>query len=296
MRKYQFTYVIFFFCILSFAWTDSSIKVHDVTGREIFLSNPAKRIISLVPVTTEILFAVGAGGAVVGITEYCNYPQETKEKETVGGFSGASISIEKIISLKPDLVFISGDMHSRIVSLLDQAGIVSFALEPKNMEDIFSSIKTIGLLTDCEDGASQVVLQMREKLARAKTISAGKERVTVFWEMWAQPFMTAGAQTFINEAISLAGGKNIFDDVQASWPEVNVEQIILRNPQWIISDDTYGMNQAVLLKRPGWSRIDAVRNNKIGTVNADIILRAGPRLADAILRMAELFHGDEIQR
>jgi iron complex transport system substrate-binding protein len=269
--------------------------MQDITGKEIVLSRPIEKVISLVPAITEILFAVGAGKTVVGVTEFCNYPEETNDIEKVGGFSGASISIEKIISLKPDLVFVSADMHFKIIDLLNQAGINSFALEPKNVEDIFSSIKDIGVLVSCEEESEKTILQMQEKISKAKVLAAGKEKVSVFWEIWNQPLMTAGSNTFINEAIILAGGKNIFDDLKSSWPEVSVEQIIMRNPEWIMSDDSHEINitQKALLQRPGWSGINAVRNKRIGIINADMIMRNGPRLADAILQMAELFHGDE---
>jgi iron complex transport system substrate-binding protein len=185
-------------------------------------------------------------------------------------------------------------MHFKIIDLLHQVGIASFAIEPGNMNDVFSSIETIGLLTNCEDGAEKTIVHMKEKLDEAKRLSAGKEKVSVFWEIWNNPLMTSGPNTFINEAINLAGGKNIFDDVISSWPEVSVEQVIIRNPQWIMSDDDHGANlsSAALSQRTGWSNIDAVRNMRIGTINADMIMRGGPRLADAILQMAKMFHGD----
>ena len=300
MTMKKFVSAFLMLCILTVfsAWTDSPIKVRDVLGRDTVLAGPAKRVVSLIPAITEILFAVGAGNLTVGITEFCNYPEETKYVEKVGGFSGATISVEKIVSLKPDLVLVSADMHYRIIALLDQAGIVSFAFEPKNMEDIFSSIRTIGILTGHEKGASETIASMEEKLGKAKELSAGKKKVTVFWEIWDNPLMTSGSGTFINEAISLAGGRNIFDDLKANWPEVSVEQVILRNPEWIMTDNNHGIhiNQTALSKRPGWSRIDAVRSNRIGIINSDMIMRAGPRLADAILQMAELIHGDTERR
>ena len=298
MKKFVSVFLIL--CVFSIfsVGADSSIQVRDVLGREIILGAPAVRVVSLVPAFTEIIFAIGAGDNIVGVTEYCNYPDEANRIEKVGGFSGATISIEKIISLKPDIVFVSADMHFRIIELLNQSGIVSFALEPKNLEDIFMSIQTIGLLTGHENGAAETISFMREKLDRAASLSAGKERVSVFWEIWNDPLMTAGSNTFISEAIKLAGGRNIFDDVMSSWPEVSVEQVIIRNPEWIMSDDIYGMNitQESLSRRPGWRNINAVRNNRIGIVNADMIMRPGPRLADAILHIAQMFHGDKTQR
>jgi iron complex transport system substrate-binding protein len=186
-------------------------------------------------------------------------------------------------------------MHFRIIDLLEQVGIKTFAIEPRNMSDIFLSINDIGLLTHCIDSADQTILRMKEKLDKAKELFLGKETVSVFWEIWNQPLRTAGPNTFINEAITLAGGKNIFDDVLAAWPEVSVEQVIIRNPQWIMSDESHAANitQEALSQRPLWSGLDAVRNKRIGIINADMIMRGGPRLADAIWQMAELFHGEK---
>ncbi len=298
MKKFGLFFLILFSFAVFYSRADSPVKARDALGRELVLANPAIRVVSLTPAITEMLFAVGAGDLAVGVTEFCNYPEETKDVEKVGGFSGATISIEKIASLKPDLVLVSADMHYRIIDLLDRAGIASFAFEPKNMDDIFSTIRTIGLLTNREKGASGTIAAMEKALARAGELSAGKKRVTIFWEIWDNPLMTTGTGTFISEAISLAGGKNIFDDLKTNWPEVSVEQVILRNPEWIMTDNNHGahINQAVLAKRPGWARIDAVRNNRIGSINSDMIMRAGPRLADAILVMAELIHGDTGKR
>jgi iron complex transport system substrate-binding protein len=264
--------------------------IRDALGRSLVLSGPAGRVVSLSPSVTEILFAVGAGQTVVGVTEFCNYPPEAARRTVVGGFSGPTISVDRIAALKPDLVFLSADMHGRIVELLEDLRINTFALEPRNFEDIYIAVEQIARITGTEEGAARVNAEMREKIRAAGERWRGRERPGVFWEIGDEPLMTTGASTFISEAINLGGGRNIFGDVSELWPMVSAEQVLLRQPEWILAGDDHVLDAAVLARRPGWSSLPALRKGQIGTIAADTINRYGPRLADAVLCIAELLH------
>jgi iron complex transport system substrate-binding protein len=247
-------------------------------------------VVSLSPSVTEILFAVGAGEAVVGVTEFCNYPPEAARRPTVGGFSGPTISVDRIAVLKPELVFLSADMHGRILDLLEDLHIKTFALEPRNFEDIYAAVEQIARITGTETGGARVNAEMREKIRAAAERWRGRERPGVFWEMGDEPLMTTGGSTFISEAIHLGGGRNIFEDLPELWPMVSAEQVLIRRPEWILTGDDHALSAAVLARRPGWSSLPALRKGQIGTIAADTINRYGPRLADAVLSIAELLH------
>jgi iron complex transport system substrate-binding protein len=271
--------------------SDQRFTMTDALGRAVSLDGPARRVISLTPAVTEILFAVGAGDQVVGVTEYCNYPPEAMTRTTVGGFSGATISVETIAALKPDLVIVSADMHGPvIVGLLDRLSINSFAVEPATFADVYTTIGTLGRLTGHEDIAAQTVADMHAKIDRATAQWAGKEPAGVFWLVWDDPLMTAGGTTFISEAISLAGGRNVFGELSEAYPVVSVEQLLLREPLWVMYADDMPLTQADLAAKPVWGSLKAVTEGHVAGISADTISRYGPRLADAVQAITALLH------
>ena len=273
----------------------------DALGRRYAQEEIPRRIVSLGPAITEILFAIGAGDRVVGVTQYCDYPPEAKTRTIVGGFSGATVSMEQIRVLEPDLVILSADMHSRIVSLLDGLGISSFAVEPRSFSQIYETISLIGEITGCGPGAEQVIAEMKGKIARAGERIQGRERPGVFWVLGEDPLMTVGAETFVSEAITLGGGRNIFADIREQWPLVSPEQVLLRKPDWILMGNDMAesagaaapgtgtaMSGVGLLKGSFWQSIPAVREGRVAVLNGDILYRYGPRIADAVVDIAEI--------
>jgi iron complex transport system substrate-binding protein len=210
-RKFLLGTILFF---LSFTlYPEEALRIRDVLGRTLTFTAPPRRIVSLSPAVTEILFALGAGSQVVGVTEYCDYPPETAAIPKVGGFSGAAVGMERIAALRPDLVILSGDMHGRIITLLDRLSIGNFAVEPRNFSEVYQTIQTLGTLTGKEEKAREVIALMEEKISRAEARWKGRERPGVFWELTDEPLMTAGGNTFISEAIRLGGGRKVFEEL-----------------------------------------------------------------------------------
>jgi iron complex transport system substrate-binding protein len=293
-RRFLLGTILFFLAGFFTLYPEEPLRIRDVLGRSLTLTAPPRRIVSLSPAVTEILFALGAGSQVVGVTEYCDYPPETAPIPKVGGFSGAAVSTERIAALRPDLVILSGDMHGRIITLLDRLSIGNFAVEPRNFSEVYRTIQTLGTLTGKEEKAREVIALMGEKISRAEARWKGRERPGVFWELTDEPLMTAGGNTFISEAISLGGGRNVFEDLSELWPLVSTEAVLLRKPAWIIAGDDHGkiLDPGALARRPGWQGIPAVRDGRIATVSADTLYRYGPRLADAVLAIAGILHGE----
>ena len=270
--------------------TETRGGVIDALGRRYAQNETPRRIVSLSPAVTEILFAIGAGDKVVGVTQYCDYPPEAKTKTSVGGFSGATMSMELIRVLEPDLVILSADMHGRIVSLLDELGISSFAVEPGNFSEVYGVIALLGEISGCSAGADKVIAEMKAKIAGVEERVRGQEKRGVFWILSEDPLMTAGRDTFISEAISLAGGRNIFDDVPEQWPLVSPEQVLLRKPEWILIGSDMAVSGQIFSGSAVWKTIPAVREGRLAFVDGDLLYRYGPRLADAVALLAEIFY------
>lgn len=273
------------------------MTVIDGNGREVTIDSAPAHIISLSPSNTEILFAVGAGALVVGDTEYCDYPAEAVSLTKVGGYSADSISIETIVSLKPDLVIAEGSSQTTVIEALEQANIKVLAINSKSFEDVYANIELIGKVTDNEAEAIALVDEMKARVsAVTEKISSvpEEEHPTVFWEIWDEPLMTAGPNTFVGQMIRLAGGVNIFAELTEDWPAVSAEEIVQKNPAVIMGPDSHGdkLIAEQLAARPGWDQVDAVKNNRIYLIDGNISSRPGPRIVDALESIAKSLYPD----
>jgi iron complex transport system substrate-binding protein len=260
-----------------------------------------QRIISLSPSITETLFAVGAGKQVVGVTSYCDYPREAATREIIGGFSSKTISLETIISLNPDLVIAGVSAHQPIADVLEKSGIAVLLVEPKSISDITNLIEELSIITGHEEQGKAVAEDIRLRMAAVKSkleLLGETGRVRVFYEVWDAPLMTAGPESFTGQLISLAGGINIFSDIQGEYPQVSSEELISRNPQVILSSDTHGDKLSVeaMGMREGWKNIDAYKENKVFLLDGNIVSRPGPRVIDAVEMIASSLYPELFQR
>jgi iron complex transport system substrate-binding protein len=265
---------------------------------ELFANDAAvERIVSLSPSNTEILFAVGAGDLVVGVTEYCNFPEAALAIDKIGGFSAKSISIETIVSLKPDLVLAYGTRQEPVVEALEALDIEVMTLVPKTFADVYANITLIGELTGNQDQAQSIVDEMQARIQAVVDVTSTipkDEKVNVFWEVFDEPLMTSGPATYIGQMLDLGGAINIFSDLEEDYPQINAEEVVSRNPQAIMGSDTHGdkLTADQVAARPGWDQIDAAQNGRIYLISGDIVSRAGPRLADAVEAIALALYPD----
>jgi len=292
------------------ASTSSALFAHNVfplaltddLGRQVTLPSAPKRIVSLAPSNTEILFAVGAGDQVVGLTQYCNYPPEASQGRTViGGFAANSISVEKIMSLQPDLVLAAGSEHKMVIEALEKSNVTVFALDAQTLDDIYGDLLAIGQMTGHAPEAQSLVGKMKLRVAavsdKVKAIPAS-ERVRVFYEVWDEPLTTAGPGTSVHQVIETAGGINIFADVaREQYPKVSAEVVIERNPDVILGPSSHGsaLIAAKVAARPGWQSVKAVEKGRIVIMDGDMISRAGPRVVDAIEAVAKNLYPDRFK-
>jgi cobalamin transport system substrate-binding protein len=253
-----------------------------------------ERIISLAPGNTEILFALGLGDKVVGVTDYCNYPPEALEKPKVGGFS--TVDIEKVLSLAPDLILAANIHIETVVPELERRGLRVVTLNPQTIDEVLTSITQVGALTGTEAKASQLVNEMRGRIEavtdRVSSFSDA-QKPRVFCLTWQDPIWTAGHGTFMGDMIEEAGGKNIFGDVDGN-KTVDLETVITRNPQVILVDTGMGSSGEGPFN---WAKnedrlkgTDARMNNRIYSVDSDLIDRPGPRIVDGLELIAKCIH------
>jgi len=276
----------------------AALSATDDRGQTVALAQPAQRVVSLLPSATEILFAVGAGDQVVGVTQYCNYPPEAAQgREIIGGFSPDTISVEKIVALQPDLVIADARLQQPTIAALEQAGITVVAFNPQGFDGVYANILLVGQLTGHADEAAAVVSQMKERIAaveQAVADVAPEARPRVFFEVWDEPLMTAGPTTFTGQMIEKAGGVNLFADLQEEYPQISAEAVLERDPDFILGPDTHGeaLTPERITARPGWSGLKAVKNGHIAVIDGDISSRPGPRIADAVEIIARILYPD----
>ena len=212
----SFALLILFCGILVSAIAAPKVSAVDTDGKTVSLASPAKRIVSLSPAATETLFAIGAGSKLVGVTTYCNYPEEAKALQKVGEFSASTISVEMILSLKPDLVVTAGMMHRELEPQFARLGIKFFSYDPATFMAIADGMRSLGILAGKSAEAEKAAVAMIASIESVKkTLSVLKpeERPSVFWEMYDEPLMTCGASTFQHAIIEAAGGKDIFSNL-----------------------------------------------------------------------------------
>jgi iron complex transport system substrate-binding protein len=245
----------------------------------------APRYISLAPSTTEILFALGLDEEIVGVSAYCNYPVQAKNKTKIGDFSNPNI--EKIISLKPDYIFCTGLEQAPVVAQLRGLDFNIYVADPVNIEDLFKTIREIGIIIHRQDAASLLIEEMRIRIkaviSKAGLIPADK-KIKVFVEIWHEPLMTAAKGSLVDELITLAGGINIAHNLIRPYCNFSAEKVISLNPQCIILAYMDKEPPLKLIKqRFGWDKIDAVKYGRVfNDIDPDTLLRPGPRITQGL--------------
>lgn len=270
----------------------AKIEVVDLKGRSMVLYKIPQRIVSLSPSNTEILFALGAGERVVGVTSYCDYPEEVSKVEKVGDFEGPNMELIK--KVQPDVV-LAGYVKKEAVEALEKMGIPVIVTEAESFGDIYQSISLIGEITGTAEEAEGIVNGMKNKIAEIEAKTKDKDKPRVFYLVWKDPLFTAGSNTFINDVIKFAGGINIAEEIEG-WGNYSTEEMIKDNPDMLIAalhSTDEGMTREDLSKDRIFSLLECVKQGKVYVMPDDnIISRPGPRIVLAIEDMARVLHGE----
>ncbi len=282
--------------VMLLMWSVSAsgvVSVVDDTGRIVTLKKPAQRIVSLAPHTTELLFAAGAGKAVVGVVRYSDFPAAATQVPVVGDYN--ALDLETLLSLKPDLIvgWQSGNPAAAIERLL-KFNIPIFLSEPRRLDDIATNLERLGALAGVVSSADAASAEFRARLTQLRVNYSGKTPVTVFYQVWDRPLITLNGQHMISAVLELCGGKNLFAALPVLAPEVGIESVITADPQVIIASGSASSQDHGLGQWARWPSLRAVRNKQLYFVEPDTIQRSTPRIlqgASEICRVLEAARG-----
>lgn len=277
--------------------TPAPLTFTDGLGRPVTLAAPAQRIVSLAPSNTEIIFALGAGGQLVGRDDLSNYPSEAADVPSIGS-TYPHVNAEQVVALRPDLVLAASVTDKEDVAALEKLGLTVYALGlPLTVEDVFASIQAVGQLIGKVDQAEKVVADMETRLDRLKAKVAQAPQPKVFYEIddtdpnkpW-----TAGPKSFTHVLLTLAGGQNIGAIGTGDYFQMSLEEIVNQDPEIIIySHASYsGRTPEEVKARAGWGTITAIKNGAVYPIDADMLDRPGPRIIDGLEALAKLIHPD----
>ena len=259
------------------------LVLRDALGRRVVVAGPPRRIISVAPSVTEILFVLGAGERVVGVSDADDYPPDVRKKVRVGG---VVVNAERILSLRPDLVVGVAGLQREQLERLIRLGLPVLAVDARSLEETLAQIALLGRVTDRAAAGERVVAGLRARVAAVARRTQGRPRPRVYVEIWDEPLQTAARGTFIDDLLGRAGGRNLFPDL-AGWPRITPEAVIRRDPEVILL--TYsGLRR--MAARAGWGGVTAIRRGRLHELDPDLVSRPGPRLVDGLERIARLLH------
>ena len=268
----------------------SSRAFVDDAGRRVYLAKAPSRIISLAPSVTEMLFAIGAGAQVVGVTQFCDFPAEARQKAMVGY---ANPNLESLVALEPDLIVAPQEfLKPDLIGKLEQLKIPVFVLADRTVEDVFAHIQTLGRMLDRSTEATALGMDLRQQVARVKARTQGAEPVRVLYVLNSEPLITVGPGSFIDQLIGLAGGVNIAAKSATAYPRLSMEVVLQENPEILVfpTGKAEGISDSEQQTWRKWSTLTAVKRGNLRQIPADLLNRPGPRIGKALELLADLFH------
>jgi len=259
-------------------------------GPRTALAPPARpqRIVSMSPGNTEILFALGAGDRVVGVTSYSDYPEEAKTKPSIGGYHAPDV--EKIVALSPDVVFVMGEIQAAYIKVLQQAGIKVVSVEPKTLPEILTAIGVISEAIGEKERGEVLRASLARQLDEVRRSTARVPPKRVFLEIWDAPLLTVGNRSFINDIISQAGGVNVAADRNVDYTPCDIETLYAYNPDVYIIISHSRDDSRSFVYRPELADVAAVKNRQVFHMVDDLVTRPGPRCFTGLAEMAAILH------
>lgn len=262
----------------------------DLFGRKLTWPKQPRRIVSLSPATTEMLFAVGAGPQLVGVTDDCNYPAQARSKKSVGRFG--SIQLETLVKLQPDLILVTADMQ-KVLTPLKRLPVPVLSFSSAGVNQIGHNLKTLGNTVGHPAEGIKAAQAMQSRLRKIRANIPKQVAPAVFYLLWDQPLISAGPQSFIGDVLQLAGAHNVVPQVQAPFPHISLEHLIKTNPDVLILPETVAAR--VKLNRTPFNRLKAVQTKRILLINDDLISRPAPRVLDALEQIVRFLYPAKAQ-
>ena len=271
------------------------VEMTDQAGRVVRIERMPEKIISLAPSNTEILYALGLEDRLVGVTEYCDYPEAAKEKPQIGGFS--TVDIERVVEIQPGLILATNIHKDEIMPQLERLGLTVLTLDPKTVNEVLEAIDLIGRFTGKTKEAARLTTEMENRIKAVTDKTAAlpeAQRPRVFYILWHDPLRTVNSESRIHELIVKAGGINIASDLEGGYPTMSLEAVIMANPQVIIAGGGHGTSEDLpfqfAMTEPRLKDVDARHNGRVYEIDSDLTSRPGPRIVEGLERLAEFIH------
>jgi len=279
---------VFLSLLLASNLASASRTIRDELGREVTVPDHPHRVVCLAPSLTDTVYELGSGAEIAGITDYTKYPPEALHKPSVGGVINPSL--EKLASLRPDLVLAIGDLNSSdLIRSIQQLGFPVFVIQPHGIEGIYRSIQSVGEAINQDQNAASLIarLQIRERAVRKRV--AGKNAPSVFFLLWPDPIITAGRGAFITELIAIAGATSITRDLGTEWPRISLETLIARQPDYVLLVQDSAVTLEGLAKQSVWRNLKAIEKGRVLYID-DRINSPSPLAFDALEDLARQLH------
>ena len=282
--------VLVFIILLFSSKINAEIYV-DEMGRQVDIPSHPQRIVSLAPNITETLFALGLDEEIVGVTVFSDYPEAATSKPKVGSF--VNISLEKVVSLNPDLVISTANGNKKeTVEQLERMGLPVYVINPGSFEEILTVVLNIGRITGRENEAKTLVDNLQKRIRSVVSLTKDLKKPGVFFQIGINPIVSVGRDTLHNKLIELAGGLNVTGDVMIKYPRCSIEDVIVKKPDIIIVS-SMKRGEYFPRVRDGWKKwknIPAVENDRIYIIESDLIDHSSPRIVDGLEKLARIIH------
>ena len=267
-------------CGVWFVTSAAAFTVVDDTGANVRIADPARRIVSLAPHATELLFAAGAGDRIVGVMSDSDFPRAAARLPIVGNAS--ALDLERILSLHPDLIVTWPYTTPAQVGVLRSQGIAVFTTDPRTIDGIARDMERLGRLAGTTAIADDAAGRFRARLAALAQRAAGKHVVPVFYEVSNVPLYTVGGAHLITQALTLCGARNVFASLTLPAPDVSIEAVLAARPDAIVAGTAGAVMPTWLDDWKRWPELPAVRHNRFFVVDANLLHRSGPRFVDGV--------------
>lgn len=267
-------------------------RVADALNRTVGGETVPQRIVSLTPSVTEILYALGAEDRIVGVTSYCNYPEDARSKPKVGEY--ANPSLEVLATMQPDLLFMAADNSSpELLARLESLNIPVYVAYPRSVGETAALIRNMGRLLERREVAEQLAAQLDRTVECARKVTAALPAVRVLCTVMSQPLVVAGRHTLLDNLVEISGGENVVPEGANRYPTWGIESVLAADPAVILVSPHPGQTDPSAFYRQ-WPQLQAVKDERLVTINADWIQRPGPRLVLGLAAMTKALHGIEI--
>lgn len=262
------------------------VTITDDAGRSVTIEAAPERIVSLAPANTEILFAIGAGNRVVGVTTYDDYPAEVTEIAQVGDFAGPNL--EAVAAADPDLVLATTGVQGDVIAKLEELGAIVIAVDPQTLDGLYEAISEVGMATGERDGAEAVIAGMAADVSEIEEAVSGLEPASAFIEIGQNPLFTVGTGTLLHELVTIAGGTNVV--TEPGYVPYSVEQLVESDPAVYLATKGSSSDPAAIEQRAGFSDIAAIKNGRVVIMDDNLVSRPGPRAVLGLRQIAEGLH------